>query len=137
MTGETFEHDFGTVYPQSLQHASFTCEAAGEEPLVVSNLKYGCGCTAGEPWVVVRDGSGALRAFYNACRHKGREVVQGSGRADALVCGYHAWTYSLDGRLKSAPPQVDGNAWAASSTTFSPWRAANASSAGMSAARPA
>jgi choline monooxygenase len=64
---------------------------------------YQSGCLAGEPWVVLRDAEGALRAFSNTCRHKGREVVQGHGRTDALVCGYHAWTYDLRGRLRSAP----------------------------------
>jgi choline monooxygenase len=65
---------------------------------------YASGCTAGEPWVVVRGDDGGLRAFSNTCRHKGREVVQGHGRgASELVCGYHAWTYDLRGRLRSAP----------------------------------
>jgi len=65
---------------------------------------YASGCVAGIPWVVVRGEDGALRGFHNSCRHKGREVVTGSGAAGAaLVCGYHAWSYGLDGRLKSAP----------------------------------
>ena len=64
---------------------------------------YRSGCIAGMPWVVVRDHSGTLRAFHNVCRHKGREVVTGSGIADLLVCGYHAWAYRLDGSLRKAP----------------------------------
>jgi choline monooxygenase len=64
---------------------------------------YASGRLAGEPWVVVRGRDGALRAFHNTCRHKGREVVQGAGQAEALVCGYHAWRYALDGRLERAP----------------------------------
>lgn len=64
---------------------------------------YQSGCTSGEPWVILRDDGGALRAFSNTCRHKGREVVQGAGTAERLVCGYHAWTYDLRGRLRSAP----------------------------------
>jgi len=64
---------------------------------------YTTGCFAGEPWVVVRGRDDQLRAFYNTCRHKGREVVTGSGRAEQLVCGYHAWAYDLDGRLRKAP----------------------------------
>lgn len=65
---------------------------------------YVSGCLAGQPWVVVRDHDGVLRAFHNVCRHKGREVVTGAGTAhEALVCGYHAWAYGLDGQLKSAP----------------------------------
>ena len=64
---------------------------------------YASGVVAGEPWVVVRGMDGELRGFANTCRHKGREVVQGCGRAEKLVCGYHAWSYGLDGTLKSAP----------------------------------
>jgi len=64
---------------------------------------YLTGCIGREPWVVTRDEDGELRAFHNTCRHKGREVVQGEGRADELVCGYHAWTYDLHGALRSAP----------------------------------
>lgn len=64
---------------------------------------YQSGVVGRNPWVVVRGEDGQLRAFHNTCRHKGREVVRGSGRADELVCGYHAWTYGLDGRLRKAP----------------------------------
>ena len=64
---------------------------------------YTSGCLSGQPWVVVRAKDGELHAFHNTCRHKGREVVQGRGQADELVCGYHAWTYDLSGRLSSAP----------------------------------
>ena len=64
---------------------------------------YSSGVLAGEPWVAVRGADGVLRAFANTCRHKGREVVQGSGCADRLVCGYHAWTYDHEGVVRSAP----------------------------------
>jgi choline monooxygenase len=65
---------------------------------------YVTGCVAGIPWVIVRGEDGALRGFHNSCRHKGREVLTGTGLVDgALVCGYHAWTYGLDGSLRSAP----------------------------------
>lgn len=64
------------------------------------------GVLAGEPWVIVRSAAG-LRAFHNTCRHKGREVVQGCGHAEQLVCGYHAWRYDLEGQLVSAP-QIAG-----------------------------
>jgi len=64
---------------------------------------HASGRLCGEPWVVTRDQAGRLRAFANVCLHKGREVVQGAGGATELVCGYHAWAYGLDGRLKRAP----------------------------------
>jgi phenylpropionate dioxygenase-like ring-hydroxylating dioxygenase large terminal subunit len=55
------------------------------------------------PIVVTRDRDDELRAFLNVCRHRGLEVAQRKGRRGALRCGYHAWTYGLDGRLRAAP----------------------------------
>jgi phenylpropionate dioxygenase-like ring-hydroxylating dioxygenase large terminal subunit len=55
------------------------------------------------PIVVTRDREGSLNAFVNVCRHRGFEVARGEGKRGALQCGYHAWTYGLDGRLRAAP----------------------------------
>lgn len=50
---------------------------------------------------VVRDHSGQLQAFHNICRHRGCEVLEGSGNTgQAVVCPYHHWTYELDGVLR-------------------------------------
>jgi choline monooxygenase len=62
---------------------------------------------AGEPIVVVRDWEGTLRAFSNVCRHRAGPIAQGSGCKNVLRCGYHGWTYTLDGRLIGAP-DVEG-----------------------------
>jgi choline monooxygenase len=59
--------------------------------------------TGGLPVVLTRDAEGELRAFLNVCRHRGSEVVSGAGRRETLQCPYHAWTYGLDGELRSAP----------------------------------
>lgn len=55
------------------------------------------------PIALVRDRSGALNAFVNVCRHRGHEVVTGTGNRRSLQCPYHAWTYGLDGKLRKAP----------------------------------
>jgi phenylpropionate dioxygenase-like ring-hydroxylating dioxygenase large terminal subunit len=55
------------------------------------------------PVLLTRDGEGTLRAFLNVCRHRGSLLLDGAGRRRTLQCGYHAWTYGLDGRLLSAP----------------------------------
>jgi phenylpropionate dioxygenase-like ring-hydroxylating dioxygenase large terminal subunit len=58
---------------------------------------------AGTPIVVVRGADGAVRAFRNACRHRGMQLVADAGCARAFVCRYHGWTYALDGRLDYIP----------------------------------
>ncbi|MBF8292886.1 MAG: TetR family transcriptional regulator [Steroidobacteraceae bacterium] len=57
----------------------------------------------GQRGFVVRDDSGALRAFHNVCSHRAHAVVSGErGRCGKfLTCMYHGWTYHLDGRNRS------------------------------------
>jgi phenylpropionate dioxygenase-like ring-hydroxylating dioxygenase large terminal subunit len=58
---------------------------------------------AGTPLVAVRGSDGQVRAFRNACRHRGTQLVDGAGCEKAFVCRYHGWTYGLDGRLRHVP----------------------------------
>jgi phenylpropionate dioxygenase-like ring-hydroxylating dioxygenase large terminal subunit len=53
----------------------------------------------GIPIVVTRTVDGELRAFVNACAHRGAQVAKGHGTGQRLTCGFHGWTYSLDGQL--------------------------------------
>ena len=61
--------------------------------------------SAGTPLVVVRGLDGVVRAFINACRHRGMQVASGRGCSRAFVCPYHAWTYNPEGNLKHIPGQ--------------------------------
>jgi len=67
---------------------------------------------AGESIIVLRDRTGKLRAFFNVCRHRGTRLCrEESGRfRETIQCSYHAWTYSIDGRLVGAPSmqEVEG-----------------------------
>jgi choline monooxygenase len=59
---------------------------------------------AGEPMVVVRDESGAARAYRNVCRHRGLLLLEGQGHTENLItCPYHDWSYGLDGHLERIP----------------------------------
>ena len=58
---------------------------------------------AGQPICIVRDREGALRAFYNVCKHRAHELLQGEGQTSKIMCPYHAWTYDLTGQLRRAP----------------------------------
>jgi phenylpropionate dioxygenase-like ring-hydroxylating dioxygenase large terminal subunit len=65
----------------------------------------------GQSVVVVAGRDGALRAFHNVCQHRGNRLIEARrGKAALFTCGYHAWTYALDGCLKAAPNTagVDG-----------------------------
>lgn len=55
-----------------------------------------------ESVVVVRDRQGTIHAHINVCRHRGSRVcLEASGKTSVLSCPYHAWTYDLDGSLRT------------------------------------
>jgi phenylpropionate dioxygenase-like ring-hydroxylating dioxygenase large terminal subunit len=78
------------------------------------------------PVVIVRDREGELRGFVNVCRHRGHLVADGFGNRNALQCRYHAWTYDLDGSLRTAPrserePGFDPEAYSLLSVSADAW----------------
>ena len=60
---------------------------------------------AGESIIIVRGRDGELRGLFNVCRHRGTRICAQASRqfSGTIQCPYHAWTYSLDGRLVGAP----------------------------------
>lgn len=68
----------------------------------------------GERGLVVRGEDGALRGFYNTCRHRAHALVSGESGScgHAIRCPYHGWSYNFDGTLKAIPaeksfPEID------------------------------
>ena len=63
------------------------------------------------PWsaLIVRSPSGSVKAYYNACMHRGTQLraPDTSGFAKQLTCPFHGWTYSLDGELIDLPDRWD------------------------------
>jgi choline monooxygenase len=60
------------------------------------------------PIIVARDHQGELLGHINVCRHRGSQLVNvEQGNRATLQCGYHAWTYNLDGSLRAAPGMRD------------------------------
>ena len=90
-----FEREKRDIFFRSWQYAG----AAGD---VAQPGGYLTLDVLGQQVVVVRDDEGQLRAFFNVCRHRGHHVASGCGRTSTFTCPYHAWTYALDGRLRSA-----------------------------------
>lgn len=78
------------------------CPSAG----LPENGSYIARRASGTPLLVVRGEDGIVRAFINACKHRGMKVADGSGcKKKAFVCPYHAWAYGLNGKLKNIPGQ--------------------------------
>jgi phenylpropionate dioxygenase-like ring-hydroxylating dioxygenase large terminal subunit len=55
--------------------------------------------------LIVRTAAGGIKAYHNVCPHRGRRLIdtppgenRACGNKKAFVCGFHGWTYNLDGK---------------------------------------
>ncbi len=54
--------------------------------------------------IVLRTDDMGVRAFQNACRHRGVKVAQGHGSCPSgLTCPFHGWCYGVDGKNTFVP----------------------------------
>jgi choline monooxygenase len=80
-----------------------TWQVVGHRQQVASPGDYFTCELMGEPLLIVRGSDGNLRGFYNVCRHRAGPPAEGCGSRKVFRCGYHGWTYNLEGSLISAP----------------------------------
>ena len=106
---------------QTLTPEAYTSEAffAVERERVFGKSWVAVGCSAqvrepgdvlvtevaGRSIFVVRNRDGRLRAFYNACRHRGTQLLKPEEcRVKRFIrCPYHSWAYDLDGACVGTP----------------------------------
>jgi Rieske 2Fe-2S family protein len=107
--GETLPGRYYTdpaVFADELER--FFCQSwigAGRADQIPSPGDFFLREVAGESIIINRDQSGAVRGFYNVCRHRGTRIcTQAEGKfCGRIQCPYHGWTYGLDGKLIGAP----------------------------------
>jgi phenylpropionate dioxygenase-like ring-hydroxylating dioxygenase large terminal subunit len=91
-----FEVERHQLFRCTPQVVGWTGEVRGPHSYVAKDV-------AGVQVLITRDGDGTLRAFRNACPHRGAQVAAGCGEARRLSCPYHAWTFDLAGKLVGQP----------------------------------
>lgn len=106
---ELLQREREAIFARSWQYAGRAAEVAHPGSYLTTDA-------GGVPIVVTRAEDGALRAFVNVCRHRGAVLTEGCGTRSTIQCHYHAWTYALDGTLRSAPrsdrePGFDNAEW--------------------------
>ncbi|MGA7753611.1 MAG: aromatic ring-hydroxylating dioxygenase subunit alpha [Candidatus Sulfotelmatobacter sp.] len=84
-----------------------TWQVVGHASQVANPGDYFTTDLVGEPLLLVRDVDSKLRGFYNVCRHRAGPPAAGCGSRKLFRCGYHGWTYGLDGSLISAT-EIEG-----------------------------
>ena len=77
--------------------------AAGHVDKVRNTGDYFLYKIGSESIIIVRSDASTIHAFYNVCRHRGSLVcTTPQGHVARLTCGYHAWSYGLNGELLAA-----------------------------------
>jgi Rieske 2Fe-2S family protein len=98
---EVYQVDCEAVWRRGWLFAGHSCEISNPGEYFTLEVDT-------DSLIVVRDGNGQARAFYNVCRHRGSLICDKSqGHVNRLVCPYHRWTYDLDGSLMHAPGMQD------------------------------
>jgi nitrite reductase/ring-hydroxylating ferredoxin subunit len=81
----------------------FACREE-ELPHVGSHVVYEI---ANLSFIVVRSAPGEIRAFYNSCLHRGRQLKDHAGRCTEFRCPFHGFAWRLDGSLLHVPARWD------------------------------
>jgi nitrite reductase/ring-hydroxylating ferredoxin subunit len=62
---------------------------------------------AGLSFLVIRTETGAIKAYPNACLHRGRMLKEFDGQCTEIRCAFHGFAWNLDGSLKDVPARWD------------------------------
>jgi phenylpropionate dioxygenase-like ring-hydroxylating dioxygenase large terminal subunit len=73
-------------------------------PKVGSHVVYDVG---DQSVIVTRGTDDRIRAFHNACLHRGTKLRTDDGRVASFRCPFHGWTWDLDGNLAQVPCEWD------------------------------
>ena len=58
-------------------------------------------------FVVIRTDTGEIKAYPNACLHRGRRLKDHDGHCSELRCPFHGFAWALDGELADVPASWD------------------------------
>ena len=58
-------------------------------------------------FLIVRSAPDRIQAFWNACRHRGRQLQTDPSRVEVLRCPFHGFAWRLDGSLAFVPAAWD------------------------------
>lgn len=92
LSTERFQKEREQLFLNAPQVIAFSGELPGPNTYLTATI-------LNVPVLVTRLEDGTLRAFLNACAHRGAPVAAGCGEARRLTCRFHGWSYGLNGCL--------------------------------------
>lgn len=111
-SAEQLAHERETLFRARPVVAALSADVPGAGALFATHID-------GVPLLIARAKDGKARVFINACRHRGAPLIEAGCRktgARNLSCPFHAWLYSLEGKVIRKPMandffDVDGDAF--------------------------
>ena len=96
---EWFELERKAIFMRSWIQIGHVCELPEPGSFIVRKLEF-----AKASILITHGKDGKIRAFHNACTHRGTQLTQESeGKRPLFTCPYHGWTFSNEGDLRAAP----------------------------------
>jgi len=90
---EIYQLDIARIWRTDWLFAGHTCEIPRPGDYFTLELDN-------DSLIIIHGEEGAIHAHHNVCRHRGSIVcTEPAGHVSRLVCPYHQWAYSLDGKL--------------------------------------
>jgi len=95
-----YADEIEAIFKRDWLQIGHVCELAEPDSFIRRELEF-----ARVSLLIMRGADGEIRAFHNACTHRGTQLVTdvSEGKARKLSCKYHFWTFANDGQLLSAP----------------------------------
>ncbi|MDH3706755.1 MAG: aromatic ring-hydroxylating dioxygenase subunit alpha [Acidimicrobiia bacterium] len=60
-----------------------------------------------DSYLVIRTAPDQIKAYPNACLHRGRQLKDHAGRCSEIRCPFHGFAWGLDGTLQDVPAEWD------------------------------
>ena len=87
-----FEAELGNIFEGTWQYLCHESQIAQPGAYFASHIGR-------QPVFAMRQKDGSVRAFINACSHRGAILTPvRQGKTNALTCRFHGWSYAQDGR---------------------------------------
>ncbi len=96
---EWYELERKAVFMRSWLNIGHVCEIPEPGNFIRREMEF-----ARASLLIVRGKDGEVRAFHNACTHRGTQLTsEACGKKNTFSCPYHMWTFGTDGNLISVP----------------------------------
>src|SRR5262245_18303974 len=95
VSADVFKADMDRIWRRYWLYAGHSCLIPNPGDCMTWSIGF-------DSVILGRGSDGVINAHHNTCRHRGARVCREEhGNSGVFICPYHAWTYELDGKLRT------------------------------------